>query len=132
MSERQDATRSLRRSARSARGEKRKPFIVSLTHEEHLLIKQKAHSYGVSMSRLLIDSVLRSRNVYELPPQQVEDLVTELNALRLQLVGIATNINQIAHHANATQIVTDEIVPVARDAQALMATLGETILDVRP
>lgn len=120
MSERQDATRSLRRSARSVRGEKRSRITVTLSPYERVMLEQKALATGVSMSRLLVESALHTRRTNEVSIAELSAAITSLNEVKRQLVGIATNINQIAHHVNSTQVVTDEIVPVAETAHELI------------
>ncbi len=131
MNSKREATRSLRRSARSARGEKRSRIMVTLSSHERVMLEQKALATGVSMSRLLVEGALRSVEVNEVNIAELSTLGKTLSDAKRQLIGIATNINQIAHHTNATQNVTDEIIPVAQNAQDLIDSITDLLETVR-
>jgi Bacterial mobilisation protein (MobC) len=69
-----------------------------LTDEDHARIKAVADKRGVSMARLFQESALSES--YDRRGQMV--IVEALDHANRLLANIAGNINQLAHHANAT------------------------------
>lgn len=127
MSERVDASRSLRRSPRSVRGTQRVRVSVSVSEFEKAMLEEKALACGVSMSRLLVDAALYPRVNEVLDGEAIHELLPLLKDLQLQLRGEATNLNQLVHHANATQIFPVEAGEVAREVQALAREIKDVL-----
>jgi hypothetical protein len=85
---------------RRADGGRKKYVQVKATEEEYEALKAKADQLGVSVPRLLMQSALYSGGG-TLPERHA--LYRELAALRIQLIKLGTNMNQLAHHANANE-----------------------------
>lgn len=99
-----EGRRDRRRSARSARGARRERLTVYLTPGERQELALRSRVTGESMAKLLVDAALHPIGVPGGGPAADQGAARELQAslqdYRLQLVGIARNINQIARHAN--------------------------------
>lgn len=122
--------RTVRNSEKSEAGETRTRLLVNLTEEERTLLEGAARRAGVSMSRYLVDSSVPGRvpdrvSVEEIA--QVRDLMLET---RRQLVGIATNLNQIAHQANATGQVASEALETARATAKFVDELSLALVKI--
>jgi hypothetical protein len=83
-----------------AQGGRTNSFHVRATDEEKQLLEEKAERLGMSVPRLLMQSALYSGGG-TLPERHA--LYRELAALRIQLIKLGTNMNQLAHHANANE-----------------------------
>lgn len=120
-----EASRMARRARRSVRGVQRSRLLVSLTSSERALIEEGARLRGVSMSRFVVEAALHpvtaSDGVTGAP--HAEELIELLRAYRRQLEGAMTNLNQVAHHANAMREVPE-------DFAAVVAGVADTIEDI--
>lgn len=118
-------SRTARRARRSVRGVQRSRLLVSLTASERALIEEGARLRGVSMSRFVVEAALHpvtaSDGVAGAP--HVEELIELLRAYRRQLEGAMTNLNQVAHHANAMREVPEDFASV-------VAGVADTIEDI--
>ncbi len=120
-----EASRMARRARRSVRGVQRSRLLVSLTSSERALIEEGARLRGVSMSRFVVEAALHpvtaSEGVAGAP--HVEELIELLRAYRRQLEGAMTNLNQVAHHANAMREVPEDFASV-------VSSVADTIEDI--
>lgn len=120
-----EASRMARRARRSVRGVQRSRLLVSLTSSERALIEEGARLRGVSMSRFVVEAALHpvttSEGIAGAP--HVEELIELLRAYRRQLEGAMTNLNQVAHHANAMREVPEDFASV-------VAGVADTIEDI--
>lgn len=120
-----EASRMARRARRSVRGVQRSRLLVSLTASERALIEEGARLRGVSMSRFVVEAALHpvtaSDGVAGVP--HVEELIELLRAYRRQLEGAMTNLNQVAHHANAMREVPEDFASV-------VSSVADTIEDI--
>lgn len=118
-------SRTARRARRSVRGVQRSRLLVSLTASERSLIEEGARLRGVSMSRFVVEAALHpvtaSEGVAE--PAHAEELIALLRAYRRQLEGAMTNLNQVAHHANAMREVPEDFASV-------VSNVADTIEDI--
>lgn len=118
-------SRTARRARRSVRGVQRSRLLVSLTASERSLIEEGARLRGVSMSRFVVEAALHpvttSEGIAGAP--HVEELIALLRAYRRQLEGAMTNLNQVAHHANAMREVPEDFASV-------VAGVADTIEDI--
>lgn len=118
-------SRTARRARRSVRGVQRSRLLVSLTASERALIEEGARLRGVSMSRFVVEAALHpvtaSDGVAGAP--HVEELIELLRAYRRQLEGAMTNLNQVAHHANA-------MGEVPEDFASVVSSVADTIEDI--
>lgn len=118
-------SRTARRARRSVRGVQRSRLLVSLTASERALIEEGARLRGVSMSRFVVEAALHpvtaSDGVAGAP--HVEELIELLRAYRRQLEGAMTNLNQVAHHANAMREVPEDFASV-------VSSVADTIEDI--
>lgn len=118
-------SRMARRARRSVRGVQRSRLLVSLTASERALIEEGARLRGVSMSRFVVEAALHpvtaSDGVAGAP--HVEELIELLRAYRRQLEGAMTNLNQVAHHANAMREVPEDFASV-------VSSVADTIEDI--
>ncbi len=86
-----------RRRRVNVRGGRRHSHMVRVSPEEEALLVQLAEAQRVTVPRLLVEAAL-SGNV-ETPTRRHEAIV-ELFAVRRQLAGVASNVNQLARAAN--------------------------------
>lgn len=73
---------------------------VRVTAEQNAGLEQLAAAQGVSVPRLLVEAALAGDGW---TPTQRRALVRELLAARRDLVGLATNVNQLARWANTVE-----------------------------
>lgn len=113
-------------------GDKRTRIGVNATPEEKMLLEMRASNAGISVSKLLLDAALRSSSTQTVSPQAIAELREELRVYRRQLIGMSTNLNQMAHHTNATQEFSQDAVPLAAKINQFVkeiSTLTSSIKD---
>lgn len=123
----EDAARNLRRLPRSTVGSRRRRFSVSLSEEEYVLLEQRARNYGVSMSRVLVNGALHAARAEAIDGASLEAAFSILADMQNQVRGIATNLNQLTHHANKTQNFPEDAALVAKRAKRLMMDIEELL-----
>lgn len=109
-----------RRSARSVNGMRRTSLCVQLTAQQRAALEMSAQNKGLSLSRALVDAAFSAAASDHVAGDDVEEMVRELRDLRRQVIGIATNVNQLAHHANATQEFPTEASKVTEDVRSVL------------
>jgi hypothetical protein len=122
-----------RRSARS-RGGVRKRVTVYLTGEERALLEAQAEVSGRSLSSILVDAALHPASLgdgADLSARGGNELVEQLRDYRRKLVGVTTNLNQIAYHANTTSEVPADFPAVVDEIHRLHDEINAMLLGVR-
>jgi hypothetical protein len=108
------ATKGRRERVRGGRHMVRK---VRVTPAENGRLEQLAAGQAVSVPRLLVESAL-AEDGWTITQRRA--LIAEWDRAVRQLVGVATNVNQIAYHANAAErfpgVVAYSTLPRIEDA----------------
>lgn len=73
-------------------------------------LQASANAASVSLSRYLVRTALH--HAATRTPDALAAGVLHLKLLKRQLIGMSTNLNQLAHHANATQNFPRDIAPL--------------------
>ncbi len=120
-----------RRSART-RGGRRGRLTVYLTDAERALLEVRAEVSGESMAKILVDAALHPVTVGDgVDTGGAHELVAQLRDYRRQLVGVTTNLNQIAHHANTTSEIPSSFNTVVSQIQRLHDDINDILLGAR-
>ena len=120
-----------RRSART-QGVRRGRLTVYLTDEERALLEARSEVSGESMAKILVDCALHPASAGEgVDAGGVHELVAQLRDYRRQLVGVTTNLNQIAHHANTTSEVPADFAAVVAEVHQLHDDINAILLGAR-
>lgn len=120
-----------RRSART-QGVRRGRLTVYLTDEERALLEARSEVSGESMAKILVDCALHPVSAGEdVDAGGVHELVSQLRDYRRQLVGVTTNLNQIAHHANTTSEVPSSFAAVVAEVHQLHDDINAILLGAR-
>ena len=120
-----------RRAKRSPNGQARSVLCVQLTSEERALLEAKAANAGQSMSRVLVTSALRASTSEVINGTDLDRLNEELTVCRRQLVGVAGNLNQLSHHANATMEFPDDAGEVLSQVRSVLFDVQDLIENVK-
>jgi hypothetical protein len=116
----------VRRRRANVTGGRQHSHRVLVTPEEEARLVQLAEAQRVTVPRLLIEAALARGG--ETPTQRRHAMVA-LFGLRRSLAGLATNVNQLAAHANATQRFpreADELLPkIERAVDRIDAAIDE-------
>jgi Bacterial mobilisation protein (MobC) len=119
-----------RRRRANAPGGRHHRHEVKVSPEEEALLQQLAQAQGVSVPRLLVETVLASPEMET--PTQRRDVLAQLFGVYRLLGSIANNVNQMAKATNATGEVGEELVEtmraVRRVADRVDATIDELAL----
>ena len=120
-----------RRSART-QGARRGRLTVYLTDEERALLEARSEVSGESMAKILVDAALHPVSAGDgLDARGAHELVSQLRDYRRQLVGVTTNLNQIAYHANTTSEVPADFAAVVAQIQRLHDDINDILLGAR-
>ncbi|WP_252864007.1 MobC family plasmid mobilization relaxosome protein [Actinomyces naeslundii] len=120
-----------RRSART-QGVRRGRLTVYLTDEERSLLEARSEVSGESMAKILVDCALHPVSAGEgVDAGGVHELVAQLRDYRRQLVGVTTNLNQIAHHANTTSEVPADFAAVVAEVHQLHDDINAILVGAR-
>ena len=120
-----------RRSART-QGVRRQRLTVYLTEEERSLLEARSEVSGESMAKILVDCALHPVSAGEgVDAGGVHELVAQLRDYRRQLVGVTTNLNQIAYHANTTSEVPADFAAVVAQIHQLHDDINDILLGAR-
>ncbi|CED91301.1 MobC family plasmid mobilization relaxosome protein [Actinomyces succiniciruminis] len=123
--------RDRRRSPRMRNGEQRSRLTVYLSPDERALLEARAANTGESMARILVQSALHPAAAEIQTAADITLAVEQLRWHRRQLAGIATNLNQVAHHANAAHEVPADFARVVAQVDELTDTLSALLAEVR-
>ena len=120
-----------RRSART-QGGRRGRLTVYLTDAERALLEARSEVSGESMAKILVDCALHPVSAGDgLDAGGAHELVSQLRDYRRQLVGVTTNLNQIAYHANTTSEVPADFAAVVAQIQRLHDDINDILLGAR-
>ena len=120
-----------RRSART-QGVRRQRLTVYLTEKERSLLEARSEVSGESMAKILVDCALHPVSAGDgVDAGDAHELVAQLRDYRRQLVGVTTNLNQIAHHANTTSEIPSSFNAVVRQIQQLHDDINDILLGAR-
>lgn len=120
-----------RRSART-QGARRGRLTVYLTDEERALLEARSEVSGESMAKILVDCALHPVSAGGgVDAGDAHELVAQLRNYRRQLVGVTTNLNQIAHHANTTSEVPADFAAVVAEVHQLHDDINAILVGVR-
>jgi Bacterial mobilisation protein (MobC) len=104
-----------RRRRANAPGGRSHAHLVRVTSAEGQRLRSLAERQRVSVPRLLVESALAEAGE---TTTERRDAIAELFRLRRSLIGVATNVNQLAKHANATGTFpsdADAVLPRVRE-----------------
>lgn len=120
-----------RRSART-QGVRRQRLTVYLTEEERSLLEARSEVSGESMAKILVDCALHPVSAGDgVDAGGAHELVAQLRDYRRQLVGVTTNLNQIAYHANTTSEVPADFAAVVAQIHQLHDDINDILLGAR-
>lgn len=120
-----------RRSTRT-QGVRRQRLTVYLTEEERSLLEARSEVSGESMAKILVDAALHPVTVGDgVDTGGAHELVAQLRDYRRQLVGVTTNLNQIAYHANTTSEVPADFAAVVAEIHQLHDDINAILLGAR-
>ncbi|WP_232023102.1 plasmid mobilization relaxosome protein MobC [Actinomyces viscosus] len=120
-----------RRSART-QGVRRGRLTVYLTDEERSLLEARSEVSGESMAKILVDCALHPASAGEgVDASDVHELVAQLRDYRRQLVGVTTNLNQIAYHANTTSEVPADFAALVAEVHQLHDDINAILVGAR-
>lgn len=120
-----------RRSART-QGVRRGRLTVYLTEEERSLLEARSEVSGESMAKILVDCALHPASAGDgVDAGGAHELVAQLRDYRRQLVGVTTNLNQIAYHANTTSEVPADFAAVVAQIHQLHDDINDILLGAR-
>ncbi len=125
------ARRDLARSHRVGPGVHRRRVTVYVSDDERAMLQVRADSYGVSMSRVLVDGALHAGESAHIDGATLSAYLSILVDLQGQLQRIGGNLNQLAHHANATMDFPVEAADVAKEARRIVVRLEDVLESVR-
>ena len=119
-----------RRSARTQGGRGR--LTVYLTDAERALLEARSEVSGESMAKILVDCALHPASAGEgVDAGGVHELVAQLRDYRRQLVGVTTNLNQVARHANTTSEIPSSFSAVLEEIHRLHDDVNAILVGVR-
>lgn len=120
-----------RRSTRT-QGVRRQRLTVYLTEEERSLLEARSEVSGESMAKILVDCALHPASAGEgVDAGDAHELVAQLRDYRRQLVGVTTNLNQIAYHANTTSEIPSSFSAVVAEIHQLHDDINAILLGAR-
>ncbi len=108
-------------------GGRSRPIKVKVSDEQYEQLAAMAAAGGVSIPKLLVDGVLARDG---LTVSQRQGRYATFMALRRQLAGVATNLNQIAKWANTEHQMPQDLALVLDQVQTTTASLDEAIEDL--
>lgn len=106
------------------RGGKTHRHVVKVTDAEELQLQDKAAQLGVTVSRFLADTALGT-----VPVVKNKVAVTELFGIRRQVIGEATNLNQLVMESNSGTVFEAEILAALSDVRASCAAIDRWASD---
>ena len=121
-----------RRSSRMVNGERRERVAVYLSVEQAQLLRMRADNLGLSMrfgSWLIV--LLDQVECGEIDAGSLRESVVLLREYRRKLEGMATNLNQVAKHANTVSQVPADFGVVVEAVNQLVDEVNALLVKVR-
>lgn len=100
----------------------RRTFTLKIRQSDYDRLFYNAKRTGVSMSEYLVRGL--QPPVEQLDPETIREILRELKHTNRQIVGEATNVNQIAHWANANESFPAEAEELARQIRVQMKEIN--------
>ncbi|MGV4291062.1 MobC family plasmid mobilization relaxosome protein [Trueperella pyogenes] len=100
----------------------RRTFTLKMRQSDYDRLFYNAKRTGVSMSEYLVRGL--QPPVEQLDPETIREILRELKHTNRQIVGEATNVNQIAHWANANHSFPAEAAELARQIRVQMKEIN--------
>ncbi|WP_406710525.1 MobC family plasmid mobilization relaxosome protein [Trueperella pyogenes] len=100
----------------------RRTFTLKMRQSDYDRLFYNAKRTGVSMSEYLVRGL--QPPVEQLDPETIREILRELKHMNRQIVGEATNVNQIAHWANSTESFPAEAAELARQIRVQMKEIN--------
>ncbi|MGV4376478.1 MobC family plasmid mobilization relaxosome protein [Trueperella pyogenes] len=100
----------------------RRTFTLKMRQSDYDRLFYNAKRTGVSMSEYLVRGL--QPPVEQLDPETIREILRELKHTNRQIVGEATNVNQIAHWANANESFPAEAEELARQIRVQMKEIN--------
>lgn len=101
----------------------RRYFTLRMRQSDYDRLLFNARRSGVSMSEYLVRGL--KPPVEQLDPETIRELLRELKNTNRQIVGEATNINQIAHWANGNKSFPTDAHELARQIRVQMKKINQ-------
>lgn len=96
------------------------------------MLEARSEVSGESMAKILVDCALHPASAGEgVDAGGVHELVAQLRDYRRQLIGVTTNLNQVAHHANTTSEVPADFAAVVAEVHQLHDDINAILLGAR-
>ncbi|MEW6894546.1 MobC family plasmid mobilization relaxosome protein [Trueperella pyogenes] len=100
----------------------RRTFTLKMRQSDYDRLFYNAKRTGVSMSEYLVRGL--QPPVEQLDPETIREILRELKHMNRQIVGEATNVNQIAHWANANESFPAEAEELAHQIRVQMKEIN--------
>lgn len=120
-----------RLSSRVVNGQRRHRIQVNVTAEQAQLLKMRAAVEGLSVSRVVVDSLFKTVESGEIDAAALRESVVLLREYRRKLEGATTNLNQIAKQANTVSQVPANFRDVVRRLEEVADEVNDLLLKVR-
>ena len=96
------------------------------------MLEVRSEVSGESMAKILVDAALHPVSVGDgVDAGDAHELVAQLRDYRRQLIGVTTNLNQIAYHANTTSEVPADFAAVVAQIHQLHDDINDILLGAR-
>ena len=99
-----------------------------MTAEQSELVRMRAHNEGVSISRVVVDTVFGSEGV---DAAALREIVALLRDYRRKFEGASTNLRQIARHARTPEELPENFGDVVEAVDQLTDEVNDLLLTVR-
>lgn len=109
-------------------GRRREQIRIYVTAEQSELVRMRAHNEGVSISRVVVDTVFGSEGV---DAAALREIVALLRDYRRKLEGASTNLRQIARHAHTPEELPENFGAVVEAVDQLTDEVNDLLLKVR-
>lgn len=109
-------------------GRRREQIRIYVTAEQSELVRMRAHNEGVSISRVVVDTVFGSEGV---DAAALREIVALLRDYRRKLEGASTNLRQIARHAHTPEELPENFGDVVEAVDQLTDEVNDLLLKVR-
>ena len=118
-----------RRRAANVPGGRNQSFRVRVSDEEALALHGLAAARNVTVPRLLLESALAGLSDRDgvLTRAEKDELLAAIGPLRRDVEGVGVNVNQMAHHMNATTEMSSEWLSVGTSARGVLDAVSAVL-----